>query len=386
MQVAQSLYEKGLITYHRTDSTNIAQEAIITTRTFINKTYGPEFLPPSPRLYKTKSKVAQEAHEAVRPTEVGRHIAYGVWQSEGRDEERLYDLIWKRFVACQMAEAIFDETKVSVLGTGKENHYLLEALGRIIKFAGWMRLYENKENSENEEDGENGEGQLPELARGDELDLVKLDPCQKFTQPPARYSEASLIKTLEEYGIGRPSTYAPIISTIQGRQYVERQEGRFLPTPLGFAVNDFLVEYFSEVVDFRFTARMEDDLDEIADGKKEWVPVIREFYIPFNTKLISVSRVAERVTVETEVTDENCPQCGAVLVVRIGRYGKFLSCSKFPACKFTKPYFKEAGFNCPKCGGQVVVKRSKKGRSFYGCRNWPACDFATWRKPKTDKT
>lgn len=382
MQVAQKLYEQGLITYHRTDSTNIAQEAITAARNFIQKEYGREFLPESPRLYKTKSKVAQEAHEAIRPTEVTRDTQYVISETD-KDGARLYDLIWKRFMACQMKEAIYDETKVLVLATGETNHYLLEALGRIIKFAGWLKLYEKKEEEENQEEQENGEEQLPELGRGDELDLVKLDPLQKFTSPSARYNEASLIKTLEEYGIGRPSTYAPIISTIQDRQYVEKLENRFKPTSLGEAVNDFLVEYFSEVVDYQFTARMEDDLDEIANGKKEWVPVIREFYEPFNTKLTSVSKVAERVPVQTEVTDENCPECGAPLVIRIGRFGKFLSCSKFPECKFTKPYLQEAGFNCPKCGAKVVLRKSKKGRSFFGCSTWPKCDFATWRKPKT---
>lgn len=386
MQVAQKLYEEGLITYHRTDSTNIAQEAINQVRSFIGKTYGQNFLPDKPRFYKTKSKVAQEAHEAIRPTDVTRLPAgkagdtqYVIGETD-KDGGRLYDLIWKRFVACQMAEAVYDETKILVLAAGETNHFLLEAMGRIIKFTGWLTLYENKENEENKEDEE----QLPELVRGDELDLVKLDPQQKFTQPPPRYTEATLIKTLEEFGIGRPSTYAPIISTIQDRQYVEKTEGKFVPTSLGFAVNDFLVEYFPEIVDFEFTAHMEDDLDEIANGKKEWVPLVREFYGPFNLKLTSVSKVAERVPVETEITDEICPECGAPLVVRIGRFGKFLSCSKFPECKFSKPYLREAGFACPKCGAPVVIKKSRKGKTFYGCSNWPKCDFATWRKPKAE--
>jgi DNA topoisomerase I len=215
--------------------------------------------------------------------------------------------------------------------------------------------------------------------------LVKVNPFQKFTLPPPRYNEASLIKTLEEYGIGRPSTYAPIISTIQDRMYVEKNENKFSPTPLGIAVNDFLMEYFPEIFDYQFTAHMEDDLDEIANGKLEWVPVIREFYEPFNTKLNGVSKIAERVTVETEVTDEICPQCGALLVVRIGRFGKFLSCSKFPECKFTKPYMKDAGFVCPECGASVVTKKTKKGKMFYGCSGWPKCKYATWRKPGNEK-
>lgn len=375
MRTAQDLYEKGLITYHRTDSTNISKEAIFTCRDYIKKTYGEDFLPEAPRIYKTKSKVAQEAHEAIRPTEVTRD-AQKVAGETDKDGARLYELVWKRFVACQMKEAVYDETKLSVLATAQTNFFLLESLGRIIKFTGWLSVF-GKEEGEEE-----GEASLPPFEIGDDLDLVKIESFQKFTQPPPRYNEASLIKTLEEYGIGRPSTYAPIISTICDRQYVEKQEGRFSATALGFAVCDFLVEYFPEIVDFAFTAHMEEDLDEIANGKKEWVPVVREFYIPFNTKLTSVSKIAERVSVETEVTDEKCPDCGAPLVVRIGRFGKFLSCSKFPECKFAKPYLRDAGFTCQKCGAKMVVKKSKKGKTFFGCSNWPKCNFAAWRKPR----
>lgn len=375
MQVAQGLYEKGLITYHRTDSTNLAQEAIWSLRKYIEEKYGKEFLAGYVREYKTKSKVAQEAHEAIRPT----RIEDGDKEVESGEEQRLYDLIWKRFVACQMAEAVYDETKLTVLATAKVNYYQLEVLGRIIKFAGWLDLY-GKEEGEGE-----GETQLPLLNIGDELDLVKVNSLQKFTQPPPRYNEASLIKILEEYGIGRPSTYAPTISTIQERLYVEKTEGKFVPTPLGFAVNDFLMEYFPDIFDYQFTAHMEDDLDQIANGKIQWVPVIREFFEPFSVKLAGVSRVAERVAVATEATDENCPQCGAPLVIRIGRYGKFLSCSKFPECKFTKPYLRDAGFTCEKCGAPMVLKKSKKGKTFYGCSTWPKCNFATWRKPKKEE-
>lgn len=375
MRTAQSLYEKGLITYHRTDSTNIAQEAIMACRTFIEKEYGKEYLPEAPIFYKTKSKVAQEAHEAIRPTNLEQRGP----DIESKEEGILYELIWKRFVACQMTDALFDETKLSVLATNETNHFLLETLGRTIKFAGFLTLYGKEEGDED------GQVQLPELLIGDELDLVKINPMQKFTQPPARFNEASLIKTLEEFGIGRPSTYAPIISTIQDRMYVEKTDNKFYPTSLGNAVNDFIFEYFPEIVDYKFTARMEDDLDEIANGKKEWVPVIKEFFGPFNAKLTSVSKVAERVPVETEVTDEKCPQCEAPLVVRIGRFGKFLSCSRFPDCKFTKPYLKDAGFKCEKCGSAMVLKKSKKGKSFYGCSTWPKCDFATWRKPSQNK-
>jgi len=372
MQIAQRLYEQGLITYHRTDSTNIAEEAILAARKLVGEKYGKKFLPEQARRYKTKSKMAQEAHEAIRPTGVEKEGA-----GEG-EEQRLYSLIWKRFIASQMSEAVFDETRVQVLATTGANHYLLEALGRVMKFKGWMIVYDQAEKKE-------GEEELPELKKGDELDLVKLKPEQKFTQPPTRYNEASLIKALEEHGIGRPSTYAPIISTIQDRQYVEKIEKRFQPTPLGFAVIDFLVEYFSDIVNYQFTAQMEDDLDEIAEGKKEWVKVLEQFYLPFGEKVKAVSKVAEKVPVQTEATDENCPDCEAPLVIRIGRFGKFLSCSKFPECKFTKPYLREAGFDCQKCGSPMVVKKSRKGKTFYGCSRWPECDSASWRKPISKK-
>lgn len=378
MRAAQSLYEKGLITYHRTDSTNLATEAVSAVREYLKSNYGDDYLPPEPKIYKTNSKVAQEAHEAIRPTDVRMSPEGGTEELE-LDEKRLYALIWKRFVACQMSEAVYDETKLSVLATGTTNFYLLESLGKIMKFSGWLSLYGKEEGDED------GETRLPELKAEDELDLVKIDSFQKFTNPPARFNEASLIKTLEEYGIGRPSTYAPIISTIQDRQYVEKEEGKFVPTPLGIAVNDFIYEYFSDIIDYAFTAKMEDNLDEIANGKKEWVPVIRDFYEPFNKKLTGVSKIAERVSVETEVTDEICPDCGAPLVIRIGRFGKFVSCSKFPECKFTKPYLKNAGFSCPKCGSPVVMKKTKKGKTFFGCSKWPDCDYAAWRKPNKEQ-
>ena len=225
---------------------------------------------------------------------------------------------------------------------------------------------------------------LPEVKKSDDLDLVKLNPKQKFTLAPPRYSEASLIKALEERGIGRPSTYAPTISTIQTRQYVEKLEGLFQPTPLGTTVNDFLVEYFSEIVDYDFTAKMEDELDEIADGKRKWVPVIKDFYQPFEKQLEGVAKVAERVQIPTEVTDEKCPECKqGKLVIRIGKFGKFLSCSRFPECKYTAPYVpKLKGVKCSKCGGEIVVRRTRKGKQFYGCSNYPKCNWASWTKPK----
>ncbi len=373
MRVAQSLYEKGLITYHRTDSVVLSQEAIEMIRQYIKTTFGNPYLPENPLFYKTKSKVAQEAHEAIRPTDPTKQTSSVKHRT--RDEEKLYDLIWKRAIVSQMKAAIWDQTKVLVQAAGKKNIYLLMAEGKVIKFDGWLKIYGGVQNKEEA---------MPELEKGDELDLIKINSEQKFTQPPPRYSEATLIKALEERGIGRPSTYAPIVSTIQGRQYVEKVEGRFQPTPLGITVNDFLVEYFPDIVNYEFTAQMEDKLDAVARGEVKWVPVIRDFYQPFDEKISGVTAVAERVQVPTEVTEENCPKCKkGKLVIRVGRFGKFLSCSRFPECDYTAPYTpKLEGVKCPKCGGDVVIKKTKKGRQFYGCSNWPKCNWASWRKPK----
>lgn len=368
MRVAQSLYEKGLITYHRTDSVILAKEAIEKMRAFIKTSYGEKYLPQAVRLFKTKSKVAQEAHEAIRPTKIERETV-----KAGNDEQRLYDLIRRRALASQMAAAVWDQTQVLVQAAAKKNLYHLQAEGKMIKFDGWLKLFKVPQ----------GEA-LPKLKKGDELDLIKVSSEQKFTQPPARYTEASLIKALEERGIGRPSTYAPTISTIQTRQYVEKKERRFQPTSLGVTVNDFLIEYFPQIMDYEFTAQMEDELDEIANGKRKWVPVIREFYAPFSEKLEGVTEVAERVKVPVEATEEKCPRCQeGNLVIRLGKFGKFLSCSRFPDCKYTAPYTpKLEGVKCEKCGGDVIIKKTKKGKQFYGCSNWPKCDWASWRKPK----
>ncbi|MGB9637183.1 MAG: type I DNA topoisomerase [Microgenomates group bacterium] len=379
MKVAQDLYEQGLITYHRTDSTNLAFEAVAQVRDFIQENFGNEYLPEKPVFYRTKSKSAQEAHEAIRPTSLDS-MSNVKCQMSNPDEFKLYDLIWKRFVACQMNPAIVEVTTVTTQAAGEKNVYLLETKGQIEKFAGWRKVYGQIE--ETDENGEKVE-KLPEVAVGDELKLLEIKPEQKFTQPPPRYNEASLIKTLEELGIGRPSTYAPIISTIQERNYVEKQERVFVPTALGVAVTEFLMEYFPDILDYQFTAKMEDNLDEIANGKKQRVPVLSEFYNPFSQKLEGVKRVAQRVPVEVEATGEICPKCkqGSV-VIRVGRFGKFLSCSRFPECDWRAPYVKKVeGIKCPKCGGEIVYKKTKSGKGFYGCVNWPKCDFASWRKP-----
>ncbi len=370
MQVAQSLYEQGAITYHRTDSTNLATEAISMVRGYISNVYGAKYLPSEPRLFKTKSKVAQEAHEAIRPTSVEKTQGFGL----DRDQQRLYDLIWKRFVACQMTEALYEQMGVDI----KASDYALRANGNKMLFDGWKNLYQKLDDNSDDQ-----EQSLPDLSVGEPLDLLKILPSQHFTEPPPRYTEAGLIKALEEHGIGRPSTYAPIISTIQERQYVEKADKKLIPTNLGFAVNDFLTTNFQKEFDYQFTANMENELDAVANGDKQWVPVIREFYDPFSAILDKVQETSARVKVEVETTDEVCPNDGSPLVVRIGKFGRFLACSKFPDCKFTKPYLKKVDVKCPKCLiGDVILRKTRSKRTFYGCSRYPECDFASWTKPK----
>ncbi|MBI2612081.1 type I DNA topoisomerase [Candidatus Gottesmanbacteria bacterium] len=393
MRAAQKLYEEGLITYHRTDSTNIAEQAIAMVRGFIEKKFGREYLPESAKYYKTKSKVAQEAHEAIRPTDVGR-MDNGNLKMEngiGREEGRLYEMIWKRFVASQMNEAIFDDTRVDINATmdnATMKQFLLRANGRKMKFDGWMAVYGGMENGkwkmENEEEKES---ELPDLTIDEILKLLNILPQQKFTEPPPRYTEASLIKVLEEKGIGRPSTYAPIISTIQDRRYVEkidlpagRQGRKFHPTDLGMAVNDFLIKHFPDIFDLQFTAKMEDELDSIANGEMKWVPVMHEFYDPLSIKIQTVYKTAAKVAVDLGTTDEKCENCGSPMVVRMSKYGKFLACSRFPECKFTKNILEKTGLTCPNCGGDIIIKRTRRGKQFYGCSNYPKCKFAAWKK------
>lgn len=377
MQTAQSLYEQGFITYHRTDSTNLAAEAVNMAKDYISAKYGREFALDKARLYATKNKVAQEAHEAIRPSNLE-----AVPSVTNRDEHRLYDLVWKRFTACQMAEAAGTSVKVTI----KAGEYSLEAKGETLTFLGWLKLYE-KDKVEDDEDVRENDAKIPDLTAGDKLTLEELVKEQKWTQPPARYNDASLIKTLEEKGIGRPSTYAPTLSTIQERQYVERVEKRFKPTALGIAVNDFLVANFNNIVDYQFTARMEEELDEIANGDLKWQPVIGDFYKPFEEKLASVQDTAARVKVETETTGEKCPECHeGDVVIRLGKFGKFLACSRYPECKYRANFVQKAGVACPKCGGDVILRHTKTKKPFYGCSNYPKCDFASWNKPKAPET
>lgn len=386
MSVAQSLYEEGLITYHRTDSTNLSIQAINQVRNFIEKSYGKNYLPENPNFYKTKSKGAQEAHEAIRPTDVNisndkLQISNGKWQREG---EVLYNLILKRFVSCQMANSVYDETRIDVLA---DDGYLLRASGQVMKFDGWRKVF-GIGSKKLEVGSESDEIVLPNVQEGDGLDKVKVDPQQKFTQPPARFTEASLIKTMEQLGIGRPSTYAPTISTIQVRQYVEKDEGKFKPTTVGVAVNDFLTGNFKKEFEYGFTAEMEKELDDVAEGKLDWVKMMKEFYKPFEKKVIEVDKESKRVKIEVEKLGRKCPECKeGELVVRVGRFGKFISCSRFPDCKYTEKFLEKIDMKCPECEvGEVIVKKSKRGRKFFGCSRYPDCKWASWNKPEIATT
>jgi DNA topoisomerase-1 len=382
MSIAQKLYEEGLITYHRTDSLNMAGVAVEKVRKYIQKQYGDKYLPPRARFYKTSSKVAQEAHEAIRPTDV--NTEYRIQNTEyGGDSKKLYDLIWRCFVACQMAAAIYDETIIDVAAE-YSSVYVLRASGQIMKFDGWKKLYIPTSGVALDSPEVNS---LPEVHKDEPLQLIEVLSEQKFTQPPARYTEASLIKTLEKLGIGRPSTYAPIISTIQIRNYVEKREGKFFPTTIGLAVNDFLIPNFPGVFEYGFTAKMEEEFDNIAEGKVKRERVLKDFWDPFDKELVKVEKSSKRVKIETEKIGRKCPECKkGDLVIRLGRFGKFISCSRFPDCKYTEKYLEKTGVKCPKCKeGDVIIKKTGKGRKFFGCSRYPDCKWASWRKPQLTK-
>ncbi len=439
MAVAQQLYEGlpvsdegsvGLITYMRTDSTNVAAAALAEASKYVRSKYGPDFAPPRPRTYTKKVKGAQEAHEAIRPTSVMREPD-AIRRHLSSEQARLYDLIWKRFVASQMKDALFDSTTVSVraigMVTGKE--YELRVSGSILKFAGFRAVY--MEGSDEGDESDSDSPPIPRLEKGEPLDLLKLEPEQHFTQPPPRFTEASLVRALEEQGIGRPSTYAPTIATLMDRDYVLKEErGRFKPTKLGRAVTGLLVEHFPDVMDTRFTARVEEELDDIAEGERQWTPMIREFYHPFDQSIEKAVKEAERVPRELldEETDEVCEKCESPMVIKSGRYGRFLACTGYPECKNTRPVESDeeravrervseetdehcekcerpmavktgrsgrflactgypecknskplrVGVDCPDCGGSLVERkqRGRNGRVFYGCINYPECKFA----------
>jgi DNA topoisomerase-1 len=397
MAVAQALYEGkdvgggqrvGLITYMRTDSLNVAEQAQAEARQLILEQFGREYLPTKPPQYRTKSKSAQEAHEAIRPTSVQREPA-SLKPYLTRDELRLYTLIWKRFVASQMAPAILDQTSVDIDAgpAAGEKPYLFRATGSVVKFPGFLKVYEESREADEAPEDEGKGVRLPSLAKGEVLDLVQLLPKQHFTQPPPRYSDATLIRALEEYGIGRPSTYAPILTTILKRGYVIRESKKLVPTELGFLVNDLLVEYFDDVVNVDFTAGMEDKLDLIATGEQEWVPMLHEFYTPFAHTVDVAREKMPRVELKPQPTGELCPECGSPLLYRLGRYGRFIGCSGWPSCRYTAP-IPIPGVTCPECGGPVVEKRTRRGRKFYSCANYRAddetsCQWSTWQLPKT---
>ena len=390
MMVAQQLYEGlplgpegpvGLITYMRTDSTQVAQTAVQEARQFIRERYGKDYLPDKARVYTTRAKAAQEAHEAIRPTSI-RRDPDSLKPHLTSEQFRLYSLIWSRMLASQMADARSEATTADIEATCKEssNVYIFRATGSVLKFPGFRTLYLESQDDSAEED--NARKNLPELAAGDRLNCLNLDALQHFTQPPPRYTEATLIKSMEERGIGRPSTYAPTISTLVNRSYVTREQNRLFPTPLGITVVDLLTQFFTDVMDLDFTARMEDELDDVATGGREWVPMLREFYGPFEQALETAQENMPRVKVEEE-TDEICDTCGSPMVIKTGRFGRFIACTGFPDCKTTKPILKKTGASCPKCEGEIV-ERSSRGRGrrpFFGCSKYPDCDFISNKRP-----
>ena len=394
MSIAQELYEgidlgaegtQGVITYMRTDSTNVSSSAQQAARTVIADRFGPQFVPSKPPVYARKSKGAQEAHEAIRPTSPHRD-PLSMKKLLSAQQFKLYQLIWQRFMASQMESAVLDNTRVDV-GAGRKADvergdapYTFRATGSIVKFQGWMAVYQM-----GRDEGETDEldrGALPDVAPGEDLNLLKLLPEQHFTQPPPRFTEATLVKALEEQGIGRPSTYAPTVATLQARNYVTVEERKLVPTEMGFVVSDLLVEHFPDIFNIGFTSRLEGELDEIASGERAWIPTLHEFYTPFTSTLERAEQTMERVKIRDEPTDEVCEQCGSPMVIKLGRYGKFLACSAFPDCRNARPLLVKIDVPCPTCSeGEVVERRSKKGRTFYGCNRYPECDFVSWNKP-----
>jgi DNA topoisomerase-1 len=389
MALAQQLYEgldvgeggsTGLITYMRTDSTNVSELALNEVRPFILQTYGKDYLPSSAPQYKTRTVGAQEAHEAIRPTSTLR-LPEKVKGSLSNDQFKLYQLIWQRFVASQMEAAIYDTLAVEVTANSAGHSCLLRATGSTLKFPGYLVVYEeSRDEDQKNEDSENV--RIPAgLEENQAQRLVHLSPEQHFTQPPPRFSEASLVQILEENGIGRPSTYAPILSTIQERGYVVREAKRLVPTETGELVNNLLVDHFAEIVDTQFTVRMEEDLDQIAEGGSKWVDVISDFYGRFEPVVKKAQEEMPSNKTELEKIGRACPKCGLDLVIRYGRFGKFISCSGFPNCRHTEPLLEKIGVKCPDDGGELVLRKTRKGRIFYGCANYPTCQFTSWKRP-----
>lgn len=383
MQVAQGLYEGvkiegkgtvGLITYMRTDSVRISEEARAAAKTYIEAEYGKEFY--ENRYYKTKAD-SQDAHEAIRPTYIDL-VPDKIKGNLTADQYKLYKLIYNRFIASQMSAAIYDTLSVKI----NANRYNFRASGQTIKFKGFMTLYVETEDNEKKEEFSN----IPELKEKQELINEKLEPKQSFTEPPPRYTEASLVKALEEKGIGRPSTYSPTITTILARRYIEKVQKQLHPTELGRIVNKLLIENFKDVINVEFTAQMEEEFDKIADGKEQWKKVISEFYGPFEKVVEKVDKELEHVKLEYEVSDVPCEKCGRMMVIKYGKYGKFLACPGYPECQNAKPYIETIDVPCPKCGGAVQIRKTKKKRNYYICENNPnnGCDYISWTKPKKE--
>lgn len=378
MSIAQVLYEGvevkgygtvGLITYMRTDSVRIADEAQGKSLDFIKENYGSEYIPENKRVYKGKKNI-QDAHEAIRPSviEITPEIAK---KSLTAEQYKLYTLIWNRFMASQMASCMLNTNNIEI----KNGEYLLRASGSTVKFDGFMKLYEYTTAEESED------VTIPELNEGDELKEVEMKSNQHFTQPPARYTEASFVKLLEEKGIGRPSTYVPTITTLLSRTYVNRDKKNLIPTELGFIVHNIISEYFKEIVDVDFTADMEKNLDNVEEGNENWKNIVGEFYKPLKIAIDKAEKEVSKVVIEDEVSEVPCDKCGQMMVIKHGRFGKFLACPGYPECKNAKPITEELDVPCPKCGEKILAKKSKKGKKFFGCGSYPACDFVSWYEP-----
>ena len=388
MQVAQQLYEGvdiegrgtlGLISYIRTDSVRLSDEAVAAAREMIAERYGEQFVPEKPNVYKGR-KSAQDAHEAIRPTNLELRPE-DIKASLTKDQYNLYRLVYLRFVACQMADALYETQQIEI---ASDSGVVLRSSAERLKFAGFTAVYEEGTDDAPNQD-EHGSSLMADVSEGDHAELLSDEATQHFTQAPARYTEASLVRALEEKGIGRPSTYAPTISTILARGYVMREKKQLFPTELGIMITDMMKEYFADIVDIAFTAGMEEQLDEVEEGKLDWHKVLSDFYGPFEKTLENAESKIEKVEIKDEVSDVPCDKCGAMMVYKLGRYGRFLACPNFPECRNTKAIQVEIDAPCPKCGGKLLQKTSRKGRKFYGCERYPECDFVSWDMPVGEK-
>lgn len=382
MSIAQQLYEGidikgegtvGLVSYIRTDSVRISDEAYEEAKQYVSELYGEEYISIPKPEYKSKVRT-QDAHEAIRPTNVTR-TPDSIKESLSKDQFKLYSLIWERFAASQMSPAVYDTVSAKISG----GDYIFKASGSVLKFPGYKIIFKKDDDEKSEQ------SLMVELFEGEELKLAGITSEQHFTQPPPRFSEAMLVKTLEESGVGRPSTYAPTISTIIARRYVIKENKVLYPTELGEIVNDIMKNNFKDIVSIDFTAKMEEDLDKVEDGEKDWKDIIRQFYSPFSEQIEEAENKIGEIEIKDEETDIKCENCGRNMVIKYGKFGKFLACPGFPECRNTLPFFEEAGVNCPVCGGKVLIKKTKKGRKYFGCDNNPECSFISWNKPTGEK-